>query len=332
MSKPQGTILVTGANGGLGSAIVAHIGSTLPNYHTIYAVRDIAAPNPALRSALPAQASFAPEIVSLDLTRLSNVRQVATAINERVARKEIPPIRALVLNAGFQEFQEQTWTEKSEGGFDSSFAANYLGHWLLAVLLLRSLDPQNGRVVFLGSVAHDPHYPIIERHYPDEKWKTFIHENLDAIADGSWSTTAEDPTLNGGFRRSELQKRLRKDPAISKITVVGVDPGTMVTSLVRRNNWLVRNVFHKVILANVARVMYYTTTNPPIRFTQTSARDVMDAAMNSRWQNGGVYLNGSEPGSMSAEARDVEKSAIVWRDSVRYTKLKDGETVLVNWK
>jgi NAD(P)-dependent dehydrogenase (short-subunit alcohol dehydrogenase family) len=32
-----------------------------------------------------------------------------------------------------------------------SFAVNYLGHWLLAVLLLQSMDTEVGRVVWMSS-------------------------------------------------------------------------------------------------------------------------------------------------------------------------------------
>jgi NAD(P)-dependent dehydrogenase (short-subunit alcohol dehydrogenase family) len=106
MPTPRGTILVTGANGGLGSAIVSHIvaDSELAAYHGLYTVRDASAPNSALRSALSPQAGASHEILSLDLSRLSHVREVAAAINGRIASGEIPPIRALVLTAGVLEF------------------------------------------------------------------------------------------------------------------------------------------------------------------------------------------------------------------------------------
>lgn len=151
----KGTILLTGANGGLGLAVVRNIvsRSELAAYHGLYTVRDSSS-SQRLRSALgdAAAASHSHDIVSLDLTRLDAVREIATAINARVAAGEIPPIRVLILNAAYLEFGAQTWTAE---GFDMSFAAAYLGHWLLTLMLLQSMDRDHGRVVVIGSSAHE---------------------------------------------------------------------------------------------------------------------------------------------------------------------------------
>lgn len=88
----------------------------------------------------------------MDLTRLDSVRETAATINERVKSGAIPPIRALVLNAAYLEFEQQTWTDD---GFDTAFAAAYLGHWLLTMMLLESLDRDHGRIVVIGSSAHE---------------------------------------------------------------------------------------------------------------------------------------------------------------------------------
>ena len=83
MAATKGTILVTGANGGLGSAIVEQIASQseLSAYYGLYAVRD-AKSAPALVSTLAHGAvSHRHDTLSLDLTKLDNVRQVAEGIN-----------------------------------------------------------------------------------------------------------------------------------------------------------------------------------------------------------------------------------------------------------
>lgn len=65
---------------------------------------------------------------------------------------EIPPIRAFIHSAGFQDFGNQSWTDD---GLDTVFAANYLGHWLLTLLLLESMDKEAGRIIILGSQSHE---------------------------------------------------------------------------------------------------------------------------------------------------------------------------------
>lgn len=161
MADSKGTILLTGANGGLGSAVVSHIVSTpeLAAYHGIYTARNAmsargldAALTPPQTPSDPTNPPHSSEKVSLDLSRLSSVREVAADISSRVAAGKIPPIRAIVLNAGIEEFAAQTWTE--EDGLDMAFATNYLGHWLLTLLLLGSMDRERGRVIWITSWSH----------------------------------------------------------------------------------------------------------------------------------------------------------------------------------
>nr|BBJ34518.1 putative short-chain dehydrogenase/reductase [Alternaria solani] len=345
---PDATILVTGAGGGLGSAIAAHVSSRLPSYHAIYTVRDTSRPHEALRAALTSPHDGTEqqhEILSLDLARLSSVRAFAASVNRRVASGEIPPIRALILNAGLLEFEKQTWAADADGGFDLTFASNYLGHWLLTLLLLQSMNRDCGRIVMIGSSTHNPAIPMIARHFPREELKTFIGKNTDPLAFGTYSSNKDDPTYHSGFRRygaskmclammvGELQQRLVEDPALSRITTIGVDPGTMSTGIARNSTWFVRVVIHGVIIATLARLIaiIWPSSNGALRTPQNSARDVVDAALAVKWQEGGLYVDGSELSDMSKEAKDLDKRALVWQDSARYTDLKDGETLLANW-
>lgn len=65
---------------------------------------------------------------------------------------EIPPLLALILNAGFQDFGKQSWTDD---GSNVMFAAHYLGPWLLTLLLLKSMDKEAGRMVMIGRQAYE---------------------------------------------------------------------------------------------------------------------------------------------------------------------------------
>ena len=165
MTDLKGTIIVTGANGGLGSATVSQIISSPQlnaSYHGVYTVRNAATAH-SLDAALVdrgslrspqrrnSASSHSYEKISLDLSQLSNVRKVAAEINERVAAGIIPRIHAIVLNAGYEEFEKQTWTED---GLDTTFTINYLSHWLLTVLLLQSMDREAGRVLWISSWSH----------------------------------------------------------------------------------------------------------------------------------------------------------------------------------
>jgi NAD(P)-dependent dehydrogenase (short-subunit alcohol dehydrogenase family) len=155
MSTPKGCILVTGANGGLGSAIAASLAESptlCPDYHGLYTVRRAASATVlqrALRDALP---SHSHDMVEIDLSHLTSVRQAAQDINKRVAEKLLPPIRALILNAAYVEFSEQNFTPD---GFDMSWQVNYLAQFTLALLLLQSMDKEHGRIIVIGSYCHE---------------------------------------------------------------------------------------------------------------------------------------------------------------------------------
>lgn len=109
--------IVMGANGGLGSAIVRHTATSteLAEYHGLYTVRSSAS-GAQLSTLLAPEGKHAHthEVLTLDLTSQRSIRDAAASINTRVAAGEIAPIRALVLNAGFQDFGKQQWVE--DGG------------------------------------------------------------------------------------------------------------------------------------------------------------------------------------------------------------------------
>ncbi|KAK7995844.1 short-chain dehydrogenase [Apiospora marii] len=348
MATTNGTFLLTGANGGLGKAIVEqHADAKFPSCHAIFTVRDAnRAPDLASDSAH--------EIVSLDLTDLDNVRRVAEDINARVSAGKIPPIRALVLNAGFQDFGKQSWTSQ---GLDTTFAANYLGHWLLTLLLLQSMDKVAGRIVVLGSQAHDPHDPrnASGRAFADPKYQTIVTDaaRVRAIATGAWSPATEDAGFRGGYRRygaaklclimlqHELQARLLDAEAgsgeighsNSNLCVVGVDPGAMSTGMQRLAPWVIRVLFFRVLFPLVAYVAPKRAFLVP---TGRAAGRVLEAALGTG--EGGTallkdkYFHEGVPMETSEESRDAGKRKVVWEESVKLAGLEEGETILRNWK
>ncbi|KAJ7360881.1 putative short-chain dehydrogenase [Mycena albidolilacea] len=344
--EPKGTVIVTGANGGLGNAIVAKLASTagLAGYYGVYTVRSPAAP--AVRATLASAPLHDYDILPLDLTRLTDVRTFAAALNARVAAGELPRIRALILNAAFQEYTTQTWTDD---GFDTSFAANYLGHWLLTLLLLQSMDPHEGRIVVLGSLSHDPSAPFNKMAFKDPKWRTFFPDGSGtvAIAKGTWSTTQDDPEWSGGLRRyaasklcqimmiPALQRRLSSSPLLKNISILGVDPGTLSnTTLLRRGPWFMHFFVFRFFMHLAAIIGDWLAENSPLRTAGKSAGDVARAAFGEFGEErpDGWYFDGSKKAEMSAEARDEQKQEMLWRETVGYVRLEEGETILGDWK
>ncbi|KAI1173440.1 putative short-chain dehydrogenase [Nemania sp. FL0916] len=342
----KGTILVTGANGGLGSAIVQQIASKpeFSAYHGLYTVRDTTNA-PALTSALTHGPTHQYDIVALDLTNLENVRKVAEGINARISAAEIPPIRVLLISAGFQDFGKQSWTED---GLDTTFAANYLGHWLLTLLLLKSMDREAGRIVILGSQGHDPEDPrnVKTGAFDDPKYKTFVSDaaGFMAIAKGEWSPATEDASFRGGYRRysasklflvmmqHELQARLDADPALNKICVLGLDPGTMISGLQRLAPWVIRVLIFQVIYP---LILYFNPDNGPVRPTSRSASDALELAFGVGEEGNppkDQYYDGRTLLETGKESRDAAKRELVWAETIKLAGLKEGDTILRKWE
>ncbi len=60
--------------------------------------------------------------MSLDLADLAAIRTFATEL----ASRELPPLGAVICNAGVQFIQRPTYTQN---GFDTTFGVNHLGHF-----------------------------------------------------------------------------------------------------------------------------------------------------------------------------------------------------------
>ncbi|KAI1262298.1 putative short-chain dehydrogenase [Xylariaceae sp. FL1019] len=355
MSVVKSTIFLTGANGGLARAVIGRISVSprLAQSHCIYAVRNDAAAT-ALDETLRGMSEILPsyEVLKIDLSDVASVREGAAATNAKILSGEIPPIKALILCAGHREALGQTWTSS---GLDASFASNYLGQWLLTMLLLRGIDREQGRVVVVGGWVHDPLDPRnrLNRAYTDDQWHQIITgdvtESVEAIAKGTWSaspTGSEPPDPRGlaGIRRYgaaklcsvmmiiELQRRLDQDPKLSNISLLGVDPGIMPTSIATNGqSWVVKPVFSLVL-----RIVAWFSPNGALRSPYKSASDVLAAALQREPPIGdrpkALYLDGAVPKAMGVEAHDKVKRAAVWEASVKYAHLTRGETELADWE
>lgn len=252
----------------------------------------------------------------------------------------------MILNAGFHDFGNQSFTED---GLDIVFAANYLGHWLLTLLLLKSIDRAAGRIVVVGSQAHDPDDPRNARGgVYTEPYKTLCPSDaagFDAVAKGTWSSAKEDSSWRGGARRysaanlfkvmmiHELQRRLDLDPALANLCILGVDPGTMVTGLQSRAPFFIRVILFKVIFP---LILWYKPDGDAVRSVQRSATDVLEAAFGEVGSDGalpkGLYFNGTVPHETSQESKDAVKRELVWRETVQRAGLKESDTILANWQ
>ncbi|MNK32510.1 short chain dehydrogenase [compost metagenome] len=130
-------IVMTGATSGIGAEALEHF-AKLPETKIYVGARGSGRIVPR-----------GTEIIPLDLSSLKSVHSFADNIKQRLGTAKID---VLVLNAGVQATDNK---ERSEDGFELTFATNHLAHYLLARLLFPILA-EGGKIVITTSDAHDP--------------------------------------------------------------------------------------------------------------------------------------------------------------------------------
>ena len=114
----------------------------------IIASRGVAKSREAERSIIAQTGNSHVAAMELNLGSLDSVRRFVADF----AARGLPPIGAIVCNAGIQVVSAITY---NDDGYETTFAVNHLGHFLLVNLLLRYLD-DHARIVVVSSGTHNP--------------------------------------------------------------------------------------------------------------------------------------------------------------------------------
>ncbi|RSL48214.1 hypothetical protein CEP54_013043 [Fusarium duplospermum] len=345
MSSCLGTILLTGANGGLGSAIVADIlkkPDLASNYTGLYTVRKAATATQLKKVLSSAPKAHQHDIMDMDLGSLSSIRKVATEINRRVTAGEYPPIRVLILNAAYQDHEKIVMTDD---GYETTWQVNYLANQLLALLLLQSMDKEKGRILLLGSWSHNIDDERNNTNAePYKGWDT-LFPGAEELAKGKWSRPDSGGGWYTGYRRygasklcavmlmHELANRLARDPELSRVSVVGLDPGAMGSDLTRRGGFLMTTVVVRWVLPLIAHMAVKSDPNGLFRPLWKSAGDAVRLCFEVEVPAGKLlYLNGTDELDTGRESKNVANRNALWAYGLDAAQIKQGDTILRDWK
>lgn len=139
------TVIITGANTGLGFECARSLLESDPGWHVVLAVRDAErGAEAAARLDCPGRTT----VGELDLASLQSVRNFAAGLPHR----DLPPLHALVCNAGLQLV---AGAQTTVDGYEMTFGVNHLGHFALVQQLLAALTAP-ARIVVVSSGTHDP--------------------------------------------------------------------------------------------------------------------------------------------------------------------------------
>jgi NAD(P)-dependent dehydrogenase (short-subunit alcohol dehydrogenase family) len=132
----------------LGYYCAQTIAASHPDWHIIIVCRNQQHATQAVNTLKHETGNQHIEGMFLDLASLLSVRSFARDF----ASRKLPPLRAVVCNAGIQVVSGTAYTQD---GFETTFGVNCLGHFLLVNLLLRHLVAP-AQIVFVSSGVHYP--------------------------------------------------------------------------------------------------------------------------------------------------------------------------------
>lgn len=307
------TAIVTGGNGGLGYYCAREIAAASRDWHVVITGRDQTKSAEAARSIIGETGNPAVTAMELDLASFAAIRRFAADF----ATRALPPLGAIVCNAGIQIITGFTYTED---GYETTFAVNHLGHFLLVNLLLRHLD-ERARIVIVSSGTHNPKQfsGIPKPDYRDAA-ATAKPEMRDDPATAGRRAYSTSKLCNVMFTY-ELGRRL-KAAGRDGICVTALDPGLMPgTGLVRDYKPWQKFLWYFVL--PVLRVI--PGINSPRQSGRNLARLVLDPKLESV---SGAYFIGRKAVRSSEDSYDERKAAELWTSSVAMVRLKPEESLL----
>jgi len=299
MSSHKHTILVTGGTTGLGYHCALEIAKQRPNDIIIIASRSNADDAAGKINKTLSQSNV--QYLPLDLLSLSNVRDFASTL----LAKDVPPLSALVLNAGLQF---PGGIEYNSDGFEKTFAVNHIGHALLFYLLQPRLTP-TARIVLTSSGTHDP---AQKAGLPDAKYIT-----AEELAHPSQKSAKNDGRQR--YATSKLCNVLwmyalaRHAKAAGKSwTVTAMDPGLMPgTGLARDASPIMKFVWNRFLPRAVPllkRVM-----SPNVHTPRDSGSALARLAVGDDVEGiSGKYFEGLREIQSSGDSFDEGKQEDLW--------------------
>jgi NAD(P)-dependent dehydrogenase (short-subunit alcohol dehydrogenase family) len=285
------TVLITGANSGLGLALATQ------------AAKRGAKVIMACRSQIPEagekvrklSGSENIEMRFLDLTKINSIRNLV----ENLERDKIK-LDVTILNAA----SAASRSRKTESGQDELFLVNYFSNFILINLLLSKgiIQPnteKQPRIVFISSDSHRGASAIDY----SEFGRYFDYGVSKAISNYSYFKLVLNTFA------TELSRRINKDKTVVQINCIC--PGPVNTNIIREVPFPIR-----IILRGIFSVIFRSPANaaPPVIYLATSD-DFTDKT--------NQYLHMFIPKRMDEKVYDEKEGKKLWEESAKLWKLLD---------
>jgi NAD(P)-dependent dehydrogenase (short-subunit alcohol dehydrogenase family) len=260
--------------------------------------------------------------VAVDMSSMASVRSAAAEVRSMLASGGIAPLDALLCNAGGR-FDGPV--SHNADGYETTFATNCLGNFLLVELLIPSLSA-HGRVVFTASGTHDPDSmdgrlvgAAVE---PDAFALANVGKNGGKpLSVGKRYSTSKLCTVMYAY---EVDRRLRASG--SSVSSIAFDPGSVSgTGFLRGMPAPVRALSRTRAMAWFSKRMGVTTSD-----AKFSGASLARLAIDPAYANASGRYYQANDGTLSAVksagvSYDEERAAKLWDDSKQLVHLSADE-------
>jgi NAD(P)-dependent dehydrogenase (short-subunit alcohol dehydrogenase family) len=308
MTMDDRTVIVTGANAGLGYQTAKNIALTKRGYHVVLACRS-ASRGEAAAAAIRAETGN-PQITTmpLDLASLDSVRAFAKSF----LRANLPPLYGIICNAGISA-AGVPGVPRTADGFEMIFGVNHLAHFLLTNLLLPRMDTQ-GRIVFVTSDLHDPpaFFPTRVRYISSA-----------AIADGNAGIAQYCTSKLCNIYCTYEMARLVQDHTDTSITVNAFNPGAMNDTGFARPSG---NVLARAAVRAIGAIMGVLIGK---RSTAAESGAALAALITNPEfaDTTGAYIDRGTLAESSSLSHDRDNAEELWRVSTAMAALNPTQTI-----
>lgn len=303
------SVIITGGNSGLGYQCAKVLGQSGGEWAVFIAGRDKARVEKAVSELRSTTRNANIHGLQLDLASFVSIREFAA----KWAEGKYPPLHGLVCNAGVQIISGTTYTQE---GFETTFAVNHLGHFLLANLLIPCME-RNSQIVWVSSDTHDP---TKKTGMPAPRYTT-----PELLAHPQPANTTVDNVLEGRIRYTtsklcnlytvyEMDRRLQQKHMF--IRVNAFNPAMMPGTGLARDYSPVMKFAWNYVLPMMSLVSNKIRT--PSQSGNALARLFLDSEIAAV---SGKYFDGYKPIRSSDESYDLARAKELWDISARLTLL-----------
>lgn len=288
-------VIVTGANSGLGLWTTRHLLDL--GYQVILACRDVNKTKQVMAKLPKVYPEYAFRIKKLDLADFTSIRSFVLNLPDD------EKIYGLVCNAGISYEGDFRYTKN---GIEETFGTNYVGHFLLTLLLVEKFEP--ARIVVVSSELHNPNNksPFAKADLKSVNEMAYPKADLNSTVQKQTQSFYATSKLCEVMFTYELARRLWEGNKNTAVKINAINPGLMLLTRLGRTykfgeklyRWILHSIFKMIGIAD---------------HPKDSGKAV--AALIDSCTTTATYYDKFNIVPSSEESYDVKKAKQLWEDT-----------------